>query len=113
MSVFHVRLKEIMDAKGVKAADIARGTKISTSAISKYLSNGDKTPIAKNVMLIAKYLDISSEWLYGATDTKKPFYDPSIIDTYEKLSTKGKQEVYNFALFLLQKENGLHDKESR
>ncbi|WP_273483669.1 helix-turn-helix domain-containing protein [Desulforamulus ruminis] len=104
MASFQKRLKQVMDEKGVKAADVARGTGISTPAISKYLNDTKKKPIASNVMKIAKYFNVTSEWLYGVTDTRKPFYEPSIIDVYEKLSEAGKKEAYNFVSYLLQKE---------
>jgi len=104
MSSFQERLKNLMGEKSVKAADISRATGISTGAISKYLSDEKKKPIASYVMKIAKFFDVSSEYLYGATDTRNPFYEPSIVDIYERLSTLAKQEVYDFASYLMQKE---------
>jgi len=105
MANFCDRLRQIMDEAGVKAADISRATKISTSAISKYLSDEKKQPSGPYVLKIAKYFNVTSEWLYGAIDERKPFYEPSIADLYEKLSTLGKKEVYDFASYLLQKES--------
>ena len=113
MSSFQERLKNLMGEKSVKAADISRATGISTGAISKYLSDEKKKPIASYVMKIAKFFDVSSEYLYGATDTRNPFYEPSIVDIYERLSTLAKQEVYDFASYLMQKEikSNLHKEE--
>lgn len=93
-----------MNETGIKAADISRETGISTAAISKYLSDDKKKATAENVLKIAKYFNLSSEWLYGVTDTRKPFYEPSIVDVYEKLTDSDKKQVYDFALFLLKKE---------
>lgn len=104
MPNFQERLKQLINETGVKAADISRATGISTAAISKYLSDGKKKPNASYVMKIAKYFNVTSEWLYGVTDVRKPFYEPSIVEIYEKLSDLGKKEVCDFALFLLEKE---------
>jgi repressor LexA len=102
--VFQDRLKQVMDEKNFTQADLARATGISTGAISKYLSDPNKEPSGPYMLKLAKALDVSSEWLYGITDVRKPFYEPPIVDTYERLSEIGKKEVYDFALFLLQKE---------
>ncbi|MFZ5650123.1 MAG: XRE family transcriptional regulator [Bacillota bacterium] len=104
MGNFQERLRQIMEETGVKAADISRATGISTAAISKYLSDKKKEPNASYVMKIAKFFNVASEWLYGFTDIRKPFYESSIMDTYEKLSDIGKKEVCDFASYLLHKE---------
>lgn len=104
MANFQERLRQIMDEQGIKAADIARGTGISTGAISRYLSDDKKEPIAPYVIKIAMFLNVTSEWLYGATDVRKPFHEPSIVDVYEQLSEAGKQELYNYAKYLLGRE---------
>lgn len=107
MSTFQERLRQVIEETGVKAAEISRTTGISTAALSKYLSDEKKNPNATYVMKIAKYFNVTSEWLYGVTDIRKPFYEPSIMDKYEKLSDIGKREAYDFVSYLLQKENGL------
>lgn len=104
MTTFRDRLKQIMAEKDVKAADIARATGITPSALSKYLSDPKKEPMAMFVFKIANYLDVSSEWLYGATDERGPFREPGLINIYEQLSDSGKRKVYDFASFILDRE---------
>lgn len=104
MGNFQERLRQIMEETGVKAADISRATGISTAAISKYLSDKKKEPNASYVMKIAKFFNVTSEWLYGFTDIRKPFFESSVMDTYERLSDIGKKEVCDFASYLLYKE---------
>jgi transcriptional regulator with XRE-family HTH domain len=104
MNVFQKRLKEVMEEKGIKAATLARETGISPAAISKYLSDENKKHNFVFVLKIANYLDVSPEWLGGATDERKPFNEPTILDIYQKLSDDGKKELYNFASYLLRKE---------
>lgn len=109
MANFQERLRQVMEETGVKAADLARATGISKPAISKYLSDSKKEPSAMKVLMIANFFNVTSEWLYGATDTRKPFYEPSIVEVYEKLSSEGKKQAYDFTLFLLEKELGVKE----
>jgi repressor LexA len=104
VTIFQDRLKELMAEKGIKAADLARAAEISTGTISKYLSDPKKEPSGPYMLKLSKALNVSSEWLYGITDVRKPFYEPPIVDTYERLSEIGKKEVYDFAEYILHKE---------
>lgn len=105
MALFGDRLKQVMDEKGLKAADIAKATGVSAGAISKYLSDPKKEPLAIYVFKIAHFLNVSSEWLYGAIDKRKPFKEPELVDLYGKLSDFGKREVCDFTSFILDKES--------
>jgi repressor LexA len=93
-----------MEEKGMKQAELARLVGVGRSTINKYLRSSDKTHDALTVLKIAKALDVNSEWLYGATDIRKPFYEPSIVDIYGQLSEAGKKELYSYASYLLNKE---------
>jgi len=104
MGVFQERLKQVMGERNVKAAAIAKATGISTATISKYLSDENKKHNFIYVLKIANYLDVSPEWLGGATDERKPFNEPSILDVYQKLSQAGQKEVFDFASYLLRRE---------
>ncbi|MFA5252033.1 MAG: helix-turn-helix transcriptional regulator [Phycisphaerae bacterium] len=95
----------MMEEKGIKAADIVRSTGISKGAISKYLSVSNKEPLGKFVLIIAKYFNVSPEWLYGLSDIKKSFHDKPIIPVYEELSEEGKREVERYAEFIKGKED--------
>ena len=104
MTIFQQRLKEIMEEKNIKAAAISKSTGISTGTISKYLSDEKKRPDFTLVIKIAKFLDVAVEWLGGTKDVREPFEPPKILPIYDKLSTVGKKEVYDFACYLLNKE---------
>jgi len=106
LTVFQERLKQEMERKGIKQADLARSTGISTGAISKYFTIPDRKIDAINMLKIAKALDVNSEWLYGFTNIRKPFCEPSIVDIYEQLSDGRKKELTDYAKFLLSKESG-------
>lgn len=59
------RLKEGMEIRGIRQADLAEKTGISKGALSSYLS-GRYVPKQNNIYLIAKALDVNEAWLMGA-----------------------------------------------
>lgn len=65
--VFSSRLAEAMQARKVKAADLAVQLKINPSALSSYLS-GRFMPRKERLAEIAQALDVSPEWLLGKAD---------------------------------------------
>lgn len=59
------RLKEALEIRGKKAADISKDLKIPKSAISQYLDGTTKKMDSRRLEAIAKFLDISEPWLLG------------------------------------------------
>ena len=70
MSDFAENLRRIMFDKRLKAADLARGTKIPPSIISRYLS-GKNNPSTDNIMTISNYLAVHPQSLLGSSDAPK------------------------------------------
>lgn len=64
IATFADRLKEIMDKRGVSAAELSRKTNISTAAVSRYI-NGFYEPKQENTFAIARYFRVSPAWLMG------------------------------------------------
>ena len=56
--------------KRLKAADLARGTKIPPSIISRYLS-GKNNPSTDNIMTISNYLGVHPQSLLSSSDAPK------------------------------------------
>ena len=67
MSDFAENLRKALFDKHLKAIDIARGTNITPSVISRYLS-GTNQPSRDNLFAVANYLGVSSEWLLSSPD---------------------------------------------
>lgn len=67
MAEFKDRLKEILQLKGIKAADLSKMTEIPKSSISRYLS-GDYKANQRNVYLISKALNINPLYIMGISD---------------------------------------------
>lgn len=59
------RLKEAMELRNLKQADLVEKTGISKGALSSYLS-GRYSPKQNNIYLIAKALSVNEAWLMGA-----------------------------------------------
>jgi len=51
----------------LKAIDVARGTNITPSVISRYLS-GTNQPSRDNLFAVANYLGVSLEWLLSSSE---------------------------------------------
>ena len=67
MSNFAERLRQAMFDKRYKAIDVARGTNITPSVISRYLT-GAHQPSTDNLLAISKYLGISPEALLSSSE---------------------------------------------
>ena len=99
MSDFAERLRQAMFDQHCKAVDVARGTKIGASVISRYLS-GMNQPSRDNLLALGKFLEVTPEWLLSSSDapeSKKPAHNISthkdkIIELLERLvADKDKQ----------------------
>ena len=64
----HDRIKQKLEEKKLKAADLARATKKSPVAAKKWV-DGTSIPTAENLKIIAKFLDVTDDWLlYGGKE---------------------------------------------
>ncbi len=68
MAELKERLKQAIDERGIRPADLSRKTGISEAALSHYLK-GDYKPGAKKIKLIADILGVSEAWLLGYDDS--------------------------------------------
>jgi len=64
MATIAERLREAMDLRGYKQADLVEKTGINKGALSCYIS-GKYKPKQNNIYLLAKALDVSEAWLMG------------------------------------------------
>ena len=70
MSNFAENLRRIMFDKRLKAADLARSTKIPPSIISRYLS-GKNNPSTDNIMTIGNHLGVHPQSLLCSSDASE------------------------------------------
>lgn len=76
MNTIANRLKQALEMRNMKQADLVNMTGIGKSSISTYLS-GDYEPKQKNLYRLAKALDVNEAWLMGYDVPMERTSDPS------------------------------------
>ena len=80
MSNFAENLRKVLFDKRLKAIDVARGTNITPSVISRYLS-GTNQPSRDNLFAVANYLSVSSEWLLSSSEAPESIQKSQVISS--------------------------------
>ena len=83
------RIKEALNIKGMKQADLCKLANIPKSALSQYLS-GAYEPKQDRIYLISKALNVSEAWLMGL-DVPMERLQPQAPD--KEPLTKGEQTI--------------------
>lgn len=68
-SVFAKRLRELIETSGVSQAELANSVGVTRQAINSY-TLGNTVPNSDVLTNIAKYFDVSADYLLGLTDVK-------------------------------------------
>lgn len=84
---FHLRLQEKLKEKGYKPADLARAAEVSGVAAGKWI-HGDSQPKAGKLKLIARFLDVSDDWLLTGREAS-PRLDNN-VDISQKIPFDGR-----------------------
>lgn len=67
MEVFAERLKELRTEKGLSQIELAKETGLSQTAIT-YWETQQRIPSAQAVVILAKYFEVSTDYLLGMID---------------------------------------------
>lgn len=67
MSRISTRLKELREEKGLSARELARALNVSDRAIQRW-EKEERIPNADAVVIIAKFFDVSTDYLLGIED---------------------------------------------
>lgn len=73
-----LRLKDLREDKDLKQEDIAKMLNISRQYYSRYELGQVELPI-RHYITLARYYNMSIDYLCGATDKIKPFYEGEVI----------------------------------
>lgn len=114
-----VGLRDALESKGMKPADLCRISGLSSGLVSSYMS-GAKTPTLKSAISIADALNVSLDELVG----RKPAHfappplspkESELLDHYRDCTPKAKENVSEYAEFqgAKSKESGNCSKQSR
>ena len=66
--------------KRCKSADVAKGTGINPSVLSRYLSGRNK-PSSDNIIAISHYLNVSPEWLLSSSEAPESMKKSQVISS--------------------------------
>lgn len=105
------RMKIAMSNLKISQAELVKRTGIGKSSISTYLT-GEYEPKQKNLYKIALALNVNEAWLMGfdvpmeRTDKQLNIVDEEnvIMEKYNKLNKKQKENLLDYAEFLLQQQ---------
>ena len=67
MEKFTTRLKELRTDKNLSQADLAIATSLTQGAIT-YWETGQRVPNAKAIIILARFFDVSTDYLLGEKD---------------------------------------------
>ncbi len=81
VSTSQMRLRELMEKKKIKQADIARKTGIARSTVSYYLS-GKREPRPNSIRLISQAFDVDPSWLMGF-DVPMDNQEPIVLEIHK------------------------------
>lgn len=84
-NVFAIRLTNLLEENNVSQTSISNTIGITRQAISQYC-NGGTTPNVEILIKIAKYFDVSSDYLIGLSDTPATDIDDKAITEKTGLS---------------------------
>jgi len=99
--VFAERLQESMRAKRMKQIDLVNKTGIRKGTISNYV-NGKYAATGRNLVSLARALDVTAEWLMGGNDERSALSDEEkrlfdILQKTEEIEVSAEEQQIIFA----------------
>lgn len=91
------KFEELLGIKGYTAADVTRITGISSTVFSEW-KKGKSTPKTDKLILIARCLGTTVEYLMTGEKPEIPGFEPEhleLIELYSQLKTEQKSAVIN------------------
>lgn len=95
-ALFPSQLRELRKEKGISQESVARDLGVSKSTIGLY-ETGDTLPDAKTLYDLAKYYNVSSDYLLGLSTSKSPNINIRGMVEYLHLSEDAVHEILNMA----------------
>lgn len=86
------KLEDLIAKKGKKASVIAGEMEISESMISKY--RNDKQPTLDSLVKLAKYFNVSTDYLLGLTDAPSADVKARAVEEYTGLSAESVEYLH-------------------
>lgn len=67
MEIFGIRVKQELKEQGKTQVELAKHLNVQKSTLCEWL-NGNNEPSMKSIIEIAKYLEVSTDYLFGLED---------------------------------------------
>lgn len=74
MNEFGERLKNLRNEKGILQRDLAEFLNVSRVTITHY-ENGKRNPDQETLIKLARYMDVSTDYLLGNSEDRNPYKD--------------------------------------
>lgn len=87
------RISAILEEKNIKQKDLASALGITANTISYFIS-GTRTPNTEQIILIANFLDVSTDYLLGTAKAKTTDIELKQICEYTGLSDKATDKLH-------------------
>ena len=96
------KLRELRMEKGYNQERMAMELNVSQTTISAF-ETGERRPDTDMLVRIARYFDVSTDYLLGLTEVKKPLTtqevsadESNLIHLYRRLSKINKEKVFSY-----------------
>lgn len=107
MPEFKYRLRDLREKEGISGAKLGEKLGVGKSTVSMW-ENGKNYPTAAMLQKIAKYFNVSTDYLLGKTDIKIEQTAPISLDEFQvafygevkELSPEAKEKVLEYARLL-------------
>lgn len=76
---FSDRLRLLVESRGITAKDLSRDVNIPDATIYRYI-HGDRVPKIDNIIILAKFFEVSVDWILGLSDDKYETWPPAALD---------------------------------
>ena len=110
MKIIGERLKELRESAGYTPTQFALMFRISRASVYRYEGKNTKEPRQIPISLaikISKKFGISLDWMAGNTDIKYiNLNENELSNIYRSLPEKAQEELFNYAVYLKNKERG-------
>lgn len=98
MGSFKERLREMMEKRGMRQADLVNATGIERSIISSYVT-GRYEPKDEKLQLLAKALNCDAMWLAGYDGVEEDD-DMAFLERFRKLNVEDKRTILTLLNFM-------------
>lgn len=99
MSILSERIKLLREELNLTQFQLAEKLGIATSSISQYES-GDRIPSDDIKIKLAKFFDVSLDFLMGLSDIRNPYVFFTLSEYFNSLNEEEINEVIKYILFI-------------